>query len=88
MTLSLTWSCCPSALRPAVAPRVIVEAGDPASPSAADAPNKAIVASGEKPSATAKGMYIGASIGTEAKESPNPIVINSPTNSIIAAPSN
>ena len=46
-TVSQIWSCWPSALRPAVGPRVESEAGEPASPRAPAVPMSAMVARGE-----------------------------------------
>ena len=49
ITESVIWSCWRSAFNPAVAPSVMVEAGEPASPNAAEAPSSATAASGENP---------------------------------------
>ena len=55
MTESRMWSCCPSALSPAVGPSVESDAGEPASPSAPAVPMSQTVATGEKPKDTHSG---------------------------------
>lgn len=86
--VSQMWSCWPSTFNPDVGPRVLSEAGEPASPNAPAVPTSAIIAAGLKPNAEANGTYIVAIIGIVPKEVPIPIVTISPIKSIIIAPIN
>ena len=70
MQVSFMWLCCPSAFNPAVGPSVVSEAGEPASPKAAAAHIKIIVAGVEKPSFVHKGTNNTAKIGIVPKEVP------------------
>ena len=66
--VSQMWSCCPSAFRPEVGPRVVSEAGDPASPSAAAADISRMVAAGENPIWEQRCTYSVARTGMVPKE--------------------
>ena len=80
--VSLMWSCWLSAFNPAVGPSVVSEAGEPASPKAAEADNKHTVAGIEKPNFVQIGTNNTAKIGIVPKEEPMPIVIIKPIKSI------
>ena len=79
--MSLICSCCPSTFNPAVGPSVVPEAGEPASPSAAEAAKTTIASNGVKPKCTNIGTNNTANIGIVPKDVPIPIVINNPTRS-------
>ena len=81
--MSKIWLCWPSAFNPDVGPRVVSEAGEPASPRAAAAAISIIICSGLKPIFTQTGTNNTAIIGIVPKEVPIPIVINNPKISII-----
>ena len=80
--MSVMWLCCPSMFKPAVGPRVVSEAGEPASPNAAAAASTITVDGRLKPSFKHIGTNKTAKIGIVPKEVPMPIVINNPINSI------
>ena len=77
------WLCCPSILSPEVGPKVVSDAGEPASPSAAEAASITIICSVLNPSFKHKGTKSAASIGMVPNEVPMPIVINKPNSKII-----
>ena len=76
------WLCWLSAFNPAVGPKVVSDAGEPASPKAAAAHNKTTVAGIEKPNFIHKGINNTAKIGIVPNDEPIPIVIISPIKSI------
>ena len=78
------WLCCPSAFKPAVGPRVVSEAGEPASPKAADAANSTTICGMLKPNLAQIGTNNTAKIGIVPKDVPIPIVIKSPKINIIS----
>ena len=82
MQVSKMWLCWPSALRPEVGPRVVSEAGEPASPNAAAAANKTAIWGVLNPIFIQIGTNKTAKIGIVPKEVPIPIVIKSPKSSI------
>ena len=82
------WLCCPSAFNPAVGPKVVSEAGEPASPKAAAAHKRITIAGVEKPSFVHNGTNKTAKIGIVPKEEPMPIVINKPIAKIAIEASN
>ena len=82
MQVSLIWSCCLSALSPALTPKVVSLATLPASPKAPAMPMMKIIAAFEKPSERHSGQNKAAIIGIVPKEVPMPIVMTSPTKSI------
>ncbi len=53
--MSFMWLCRPSALRPDVGPRVLSEAGEPASPNAPATPIRRAIAAGENPTLNPSG---------------------------------
>ena len=67
-----------SAFKPAVGPSVVSEAGEPASPKAAEAHNKIIIDGVEKPNFIHNGTNNTARIGIVPNDVPMPIVIKSP----------
>lgn len=88
MQVSFMWLCCPSVFRPAVGPKVVSEAGEPASPRAEAAQRRIMLWGVEKPSFKHKGIKRTAKIGMVPKDEPMPIVIIKPIKSIAAAASN
>ena len=72
------WLCCPSAFNPEVGPRVVSDAGEPASPSAAADAKRIIICWGLNPIWLHKGTKRTAKIGIGPNEVPRPIVIKSP----------
>ena len=88
MQVSFMWLCCLSKLSPALGPKVVSEAGEPASPNAAAEAKTIIVAGAEKPSLTQIGTNKTAKIGIVPKDVPIPIVIKSPSKSISAVAKN
>ena len=73
------WLCCPSAFKPDVGPRVVSEAGEPASPRAAAAARRTTICWVLKPILAHIGTNKTAKIGIVPKEVPIPIVIKSPS---------
>src|SRR5690625_5513071 len=82
------WLCCPSAFSPEVGPKVLSEAGEPASPMAPADPISAAVANGLNPMAAHSGTNTAAKTGTVPKEVPIPMVINKPTSIMTTVASN
>lgn len=82
MQVSQMWLCCPSMFKPDVGPRVVSEAGEPASPRAAAAAKTITVEGRLKPSFAQIGANKTAKIGIVPKDDPMPIVIKSPINNI------
>ena len=74
------WLCCPSAFKPAVGPKVVSEAGEPASPKAAAAEIKITIEGKLKPNLVHNGTNKTAKIGIVPKDEPIPMVINKPIN--------
>ena len=79
----MIWLCCPSAFNPAVGPRVVSDAGEPASPRAAEAAINITICAGLNPIFTHNGTNNTDNIGIVPKDVPIPIVINKPNTNII-----
>ena len=78
MHVSFIWLCCPSAFKPALGPKVVSEAGEPASPRAAAAHKRIIIAGVEKFNFAQSGMNKTAKIGIVPNDEPIPMVIKRP----------
>ena len=79
------WLCCPSAFKPEVGPRVVSEAGEPASPRAAAAARSTAICAVLNPSFIQIGINNTAKIGIVPNDVPIPIVIKCHKINIIRA---
>ena len=76
------WLCWPSAFKPDVGPRVVSDAGEPASPNAAAAASNTTICGTLKPIFAQIGTNKTAKIGIVPKEVPIPMVIKRPSKSM------